>query len=100
MKMIIGFCLALLLLQSCNNYSEKKAAPFSPPVETKEKVSFFPVTDYIKGQIREITENNINPKKYITINGHTDSSWLKMEELPGAFSDFLHPVIDSLNLIN
>ena len=98
--MIVGLGFALLLLQSCHNSSEKKVDTPPPPVETRESPAFFPVTDYIKGQIREITEKQVNPIKYVTIKGHTDSSWLKMEELPAAFDDFLHPEIDSMNLIS
>jgi hypothetical protein len=97
MKIIIGLGFALLLLQSCNNSSQKEVA--TAPVQTKDDPNFFPVTDYIKGQIKEINDRQINPKKYISINNHTDSSWLKMEELPIAFDDFLHPEIDSVNLI-
>ena len=61
-----------------------------------EEPSFFPVTDYINGQIREI---QVNPIRYVTIKGHTDSSWLQVEQFNEAFSDFTHPRIDSLNLV-
>ena len=97
MKTILGLSLLLLLLQSCGNSSEKKTGKV--PEAAIEKPSFFPVTDYIKGQIREIGEKQVNPIKYVISKGHTDSSWLKMEELPDAFSDFLHPQIDYLNLV-
>jgi len=95
--MIIGLGLALLLLNSCNRPSEKK---INDKLHTEDSIhqSFFPVTNYIKGQIKAIIDKGVNPVKYVTINDHTDSSWLKVEELPQAFEDFLHPVIDSANL--
>ena len=95
--MILGICIVLWLLQSCSTSSEKKTDKATEAVI--EKSSFFPVTDYIKGQIREIGEKQVNPIKYVISKGHTDSTWLKIEELPEAFSDFLHPRIDSLNLV-
>ena len=96
--MILVFGFVLLLMQACHNSPEKINA--RPQAEDTTRQSFFPVTDYVKGQIRDITERHVNPIKYITVGDHTDSSWLKVEELPQAFDDFLHPVIDSLNLIS
>jgi len=97
MKIIIGLALAGLLLQSCHSSSEKKVESL-PKQEDTTHQSFFPVTNYIRGQIKEIINRQVNPIKYVTINDHTDSSWLKVEELPQAFDDFLHPEIDSTNL--
>ena len=98
MKTLIGLALALTLLQACNHSSEKKIV--ESPKPTKDTASFFPVTSYILGQITEINNKGVNPLRYITIKGHRDSSFLKMEELPDAFSEFMHPVIDSVNLIS
>jgi len=97
MKIIIGLALAVLLLPSCHSSPEKKVEPVPQQVDTTHQ-SFFPVTDYIRGQIREIMDRQVNPIEHITINDHTDSSWLKMEDLSQAFDDFLHPEIDSTNL--
>ncbi len=93
--MIIGIALALTMLQACSHSAEKKATEATKET-TKEKQSFFPVTDYIKGQIKEIS---VNPMKYVTINDHTDSALLKIEDMPEAFNEFLHPEIDSLNMV-
>lgn len=93
------FCiLAAFLLGSCANQS-------SPEIKKEEKEpakkqSFFPVTSYIRGQVYEIRTTGINPLRYITINSHTDSSWLKIEEFEEAVKEFLSPVIDSTNLVN
>ncbi len=96
MKIIIGAALAIIALQSCKHSSEKNNN--EPAVQPVEKQSFFPVTEYIKGQLFEISKKGVNPLKYQTINDHTDSVWVKMEELPAAINEFLHPEIDSLNL--
>ncbi len=92
---IIAICIGLF---SCNNAAKPTAA-------TAEKDSiaaqqrFFPVTAYLKGEINNIKKAGINPLKYTTINNHTDSFWLKLEDLDAVVQEFLHPEIDSLNLI-
>ena len=85
-----------MLIQSCNNAPPNIKKEVAAPAKAKE--TFFPVTDYIKGQIFEISNKGITPVRYITINGHTDSSWLVHDELNEAFKEFLHPEIDSSNL--
>lgn len=80
----------------CNNASTK-----TEPVivhEQPERIAFFPVTDYIKGQLIDIREKGVNPKMFITQNNKQDSSWVKMEDMSLVVSDFLKPVIDSTNL--
>ena len=89
---IIGL---FLLVCGCNNRSSTAADVNT--AEAEKPASFFPVTAFIKGQLREIG-SSITPLKYTTIDGHTDSAWLKSEELGLAFAEFLTPVIDSTNL--
>jgi hypothetical protein len=59
---------------------------------------FFPVTLFIRGQIVEMRNSGINPLKITTKGNHTDSAWLKVEELENAFADFLTPTIDSAGM--
>ncbi len=92
------FFIAILVLSSCNN-------TLSPPKDNAEKAApenqhFFPVTSFIKGELYEIKNKGINPLKYTTVNNHTDSVWLKLEDLDGAVKEFLQPEIDSVNLIS
>jgi hypothetical protein len=88
---------ATLLLNACNNGGEKATA--APVATVQEKPSFFPVTAYLKGQIREIKERGITPVKYVTINNHTDSVFVTFAQLDEVLKEFLHPEIDSANLI-
>lgn len=90
----------IFILSSCSNSSEKKIQKASTRQQSVEKQSFFPVTAYIKGQLHEITLKGINPLYYTTINSHTDSVWLKIEDITSAVQEFLSPEIDSLNLIS
>lgn len=94
MRLKLIFILLVVLAQSCNN-----APPVSEKVlPEKDKEKFFPVTDYIKGQIFEISNKGLTPVKYVTVKDHTDSSWLKPAEFSEAFKEFLIPVIDTINL--
>ena len=101
MKILIQIAIAVILLQACNHSSKDTAAeiPREPVKKAPEKQSFFPVTEYIRGQMVEITQRGITPKWYVTINNHTDSTWLRTEDYNKAFNEFLYPEIDSVNLI-
>jgi hypothetical protein len=90
------FAAAILFLNAChNNDTEKKITP----VIAEEKQDFFPVTAYLKGQIADILQKGLTPRKYTTINNKTDSVMVKFEELNELCKEFLHPEIDSVNLV-
>ena len=93
----------LLLFAAC--HTKKNVADNIPrvtvPVQDAADTAgnFFPVTEYLKGQIAEIKTNGITPVDRVTIKGHTDSSWLNSDaKMQQAFADFLSPVIDTANL--
>lgn len=98
MKLIINVFVILVVCSSCN-HSNNNNNTENKPGDQKEHATFFPVTDFFKGQIAEIKKSGINPLQITNINKHQDSLWLKMEELNNAFADFLTPEIDSLNLM-
>jgi len=100
--MILPLLACCVFFVCCNNHKEKTSekTPAADTTSKEEKPSFFPVTSYILGQMTEINEKSINPIQYTTIKNHTDSVFLKVEDLPKAFSEFLHPEIDSTNLVS
>jgi hypothetical protein len=87
----------IVLAFGCNNNTPEKDTVHTPKA-AEEKPDFFPVTNYILGQIHEIRENYKTPIKYITVNHHTDSIFLKFEDLNNHLTEFLTPRIDSANL--
>lgn len=97
MKILLPVILLAIILLSCNNSSTTTVIPVN--TDTAVKQNFFPVTSFLKGEIYTIKSDGINPKKYTTINNHTDSAWLKIEDLDAAVGEFLHPEIDSSSLI-
>lgn len=95
------FFLTLLVFPvylSCTNQSNTVSK--IPDKDTVVIQSFFPVTSFLKGQLYDIKKSGINPLKYTTIKNHTDSVWLKLEQIDEAVNEFLHPEIDSVNLIS
>ncbi len=103
MKGINILLAAIFFFISCN-HSKKNEPLTNPPITENPNVSsdtarFFPVTDYIKGQIVDIQRIGVNPIKFITEKNHTDSIWIKAEQLNTEFADFLTPVIDTSNLV-
>lgn len=68
--------------------------------DSSDNQPFFPVTSYLRGQLREIDSLPVTPLKITTHLGKVDSVWLKKEDIRPFAEPFLHPVIDSLNLRN
>ena len=103
MKTILfSFCF-IIVLTSCNNKNKQAvAAEKTSTVETNKDSAeaFFPVTNYLRGEIAQIKTIGITPiKKHIKNDVTIDSSWLKPEDYQKEFADFLTPVIDTANLI-
>ncbi len=95
MKSFIIILLLPTFFYSCSNSSHKPAVTDQATVE---KLSYFPLTSYLKGQVRSIALMNVNPLKTVTTATKTDSSWIKMEDFGGEVAEFMSPEIDSLNM--
>ncbi len=95
MKRFIASVFFIAAFVSCNSKTKK-----NEPAATaeKEEASFFPVTNYIKGQIAEIKNIGITPVSFMSTGKKTDSVWLKTADFDTAFKEFVLPVIDSTNL--
>lgn len=89
------FTLLAVIFLSCN---DRRDAATTKVLEENAAPGFFPVTNYIYGQIEGIRQAGINPMKVDSVAQKTDTTWLKIEELSNTFSEFLTPRIDSNNL--
>lgn len=87
----------MLVQVSCTPRTENTT---NQSLQTKEAPVYFPVTNFIKGQINEIKGDGINPVKYVTRGNKTDSVWMKITDFDVAFKEFVEPVIDSLQMSN
>lgn len=90
--------LAFLLLFfyfSCKQKDNVRAVQFQK--DTTEEQTFFPVTQYLRGQLKEIDSLPVTPLKITNSNGKIDSAWMKKEDIRPFAQPFLFPEIDSAN---
>lgn len=92
-KYISYFFIFLFFVVSCNLRDEKIVE-----TESANEVVIFPVTEFIKGQIVNLESGSITPLKITTINGKSDSVWLKTEDIQNFVAPFITPVIDSASM--
>ncbi len=78
----------------CSNNSQ----PNNLLQPTEDTSNFFSVTNYIKQQLSEFKQHHLQPKRFVTINNHTDSALIAADSVEKAVAEFLTPVIDSANL--
>ena len=98
MKIIITILTCVCFLYSCTDSGKPAERPAQKDTTAAQR--FFPVTEYLKGEIFNIKNAGVNPLKYTTVNEHTDSVWIKIELLDSLIQEFLQPEIDSANLIS
>ena len=98
MNRVLACILAAIIISSCKPKVEQQ----TPNVVTEEveAPNFFPVTNYLYGQIEGIKQSGVNPIKIDSSLGKTDTAWLKIEDLKTAFQEFLTPNIDHDNLVD
>ena len=67
--------------------------------EDTTKVSFFPVTSFLKGQAAELDSMQITFLHTVTINNKTDSVWEKRENIGQILKPFFAEEINDSNLV-
>ena len=81
----------IVFLLSCNSVDKTE-------IPVQEKPSLFPVTEFLKGQLKKIENSPVTPLKLTIENNVTDSVWISREGVRGFAEPFLTPVIDSASL--
>ncbi len=95
----LTFCVfTIIFLLGCGNAGkqEQKAATTNSDSLTKD---FFPVTYFLKGQLMQMDSLQVTPLQVTTVNGKTDSSWIKIAELKPLLKDFTSFEIYNTNLL-
>lgn len=99
MKIIFPAAILLICLFGC---AEKKniSVPLAPLQDTTIEVQakFFPVTEFLEGQIALFDSMPVTPLHFIMQNDKTDSQWIKREELKSYLKTFITPEINDSNL--
>jgi hypothetical protein len=93
--------IGISFLFSCGSGSNNNTVTKAPADTAAIKMQrFFPVTNFLLGDLAAIKQKGVNPVKITLRSGQkTDSAWLTLEQLPTEVAEFLHPVIDSANLV-
>lgn len=86
-----------LSITFCSCSEQEAAAPEKTGKDSSQTQTFFPVTEFIRGQLREIDGLPVTPLKIITYDGKQDSIWMKKEDIRPFSEPFLHPEIDTTN---
>ncbi len=103
MKLSFSVALFFIVTFGCNVKNAK------PVISTNDNTlsngndtasNFFPVTSFLKGEIRNIKLGSFTPFLKTTIGNSTDSALLKIEEIDDVVAPFLNPIIDSINCKN
>jgi hypothetical protein len=97
MMKLAAALLGSIVLFSCSGDSKQVSAAAA---KTAESQKFFPVTDFLKGEMKNISSKGVNPLRVTTTGNQHDSAWLKLEELGTVLNEFVTPVVDSTNLIS
>lgn len=83
------FMLTIILFSCQTSTSEKEQ------VTQGEKVEVFPVTDFLLGQVNEISAMPVTLLRILKKNNHEDSQWIDRDSIRSLAAPFLFPVIDS-----
>ena len=84
------------LFVSCTQ--QQSQTPQQTAKDSTEDNTFFPVTQFILGELAQIDSLPVTPLKIITMNGKVDSIWMKNKDVRIFAQPFLHPKIDTANL--
>ena len=87
------FILVCVITSCTQNKSEK-----STSTKPQSDASFFPVGNYLLGDVASLKQNGISPKYYHVKDGISDSSFLQLQNIETNLSDFLSPMIDSIGM--
>jgi hypothetical protein len=86
MKYFILILIGTVSLSSCKDQKPATATP-----EQTEKKRYFPVVDFLKGQIHYVDSLPSAILKIVTENNKPDSSFIKREEFDRLAQDFILP---------
>src|SRR5688500_3992686 len=91
LRFVFILLLPAVLITGCN----QNKIPYFQQQADQNKTNFFPVTQYLLGQLSELDSLPVTPLKITNLNGRRDSVWLKKKEIRSFVQPFLTTVIDS-----
>ncbi|HTE23163.1 hypothetical protein [Flavitalea sp.] len=97
MKSCLCSLLLIALLSGCADEIESPLPEAQLPDSTNKAKQFFPILDYLKGELNNVDSFATAIRLYTTINGKTDSSMIKVEQFNGIMQEFLPPELSKEN---
>jgi len=92
---IFFFCFFFLFSCSQEKHNSDDTLATADMDTTTEALSFFPLGNYIQGQIVDIKKSGINPFKLVKKENGEDTTWIHVEDFDTVFGEFYTPNIDS-----
>ena len=97
MKSCLFSLILVAMLSGCADEIESPLPEAQLPDSTNKAKQFFPVLDYLKGELNNVDSFATAIRVYTTMNGKTDSSMIKVEEFNGIMQEFLPPELSKEN---
>lgn len=95
-KLLLFLLLAcFLFFTACHSNETVRPIASNVPVDS---TNIFPVTSFLRAQLRELDTMPVTPLLVITEKGKKDSIWMKRSDIRKYSLPFLTPEIDSANM--
>jgi len=89
MKSCLLSLLLLALLTGCADDVEIPRPEAQLPDSTNKAKQFFPILDFLKGEVRYVDSFGAAIKHYITVDGKTDSGYVQINQFRNTMQEFL-----------
>jgi hypothetical protein len=97
MKSCLLSLFLIALLSGCADQIESPLPEAQLPDSTNKAKQFFPVLDYLKGELNNVDSFATAIKLYTTTNGKTDSTMIQVAQFNGIMQEFLPPELSKEN---
>lgn len=97
--LLTGISVIVWTLVACTNSRTEVKPDGAKQQDTiaEKKKQFFPVLDFIKSEIKTVDSLPIGIKKYTTVGGHIDSTYIKPEEFDKLAAEFTSSELEAVN---
>ncbi len=97
MKSCLFSLLLLALLSGCADEVESSPQEAKIPDSTNKVKQFFPILDYLKGEVKSVNTVATAIKTYMTAGGKTDSGYVNPEQFQALMQEYLVPELSKDN---
>jgi hypothetical protein len=97
MKSCLLSLLILCLFASCADDIESIPGETQLPDSTNKAKQFFPILDYLKGEVRNVSTYSTAIRHYVTVDGKTDSGFADISQFTALMQEFIQPELNKEN---